>query len=211
MATLSITNITDTSYNWRITGLDKVWNSLNYKSAGISFSSATNSIFPPSEIIATYYPPYTGSGYSVPELQNGFISNLSPGTTYTIYGWAQQAASPYTYWTAGQVTFTTKWEWWTPKTSGVGFNVAADEWLAFCNTINKIRVAKGLTEYSFTTSADYIAKDKPFYAYMFLQAANAINEINGQVSTECLNVVSGNDIYAWYFENLKTALNNAIV
>lgn len=105
------------------------------------------------------------------------------------------------------------WEWMKPKTVGQGFNITRAEWIAFCNKINEVRIAvlgQG-SEYSFTTSTTYIDKDKPFYAWIFLQAANAINEINGQVSQQCLSVKAGDNIYAWYFENLKSALNNAIL
>ena len=103
------------------------------------------------------------------------------------------------------------WEWWELKESGMGFNVGADEWLAFCNKINQVRVSKGFLAYPFTTDPTFIAPGKDYYAWIFLQACNAINQINGQVATELLNVASGDDIYAWYFDNLKTALNNAIV
>lgn len=103
-----------------------------------------------------------------------------------------------------------QWNWFTPKTSNMGFNITRAEWLAFCGKINEVRIAKGLSAYSFTTSTTYIDKDKPFYAWIFLQAVNAINDIGSGISTELLGIKSGDDIYAWYFENLKTALNNAI-
>ena len=102
------------------------------------------------------------------------------------------------------------WEWQYPKTSATGFNVTPEEWLAFCNKINVVRISKGLLAYPFTTSSTYIAKGKDFYAWIWLEAANAINEINGQVASACLNVNTKNDIYAWYFDNLKNALNSAI-
>lgn len=102
------------------------------------------------------------------------------------------------------------WDWHSPKATGIGFNITRTEWLAFCNKINEVRVAKGLSSYSFTTSSTYISKDKPFYAWIWLQCANAINDLGTGVSSACLNVKSGDDIYAWYFDNLKTALNNAI-
>lgn len=102
------------------------------------------------------------------------------------------------------------WEWQYPKTSATGFNVTPEEWLAFCNKINVVRISKGMLAYPFTTSPTYIAKGKDFYAWLWLQAANAINEINGQVASACLNVNTKNDIYAWYFDNLKNALNSAI-
>ena len=109
------------------------------------------------------------------------------------------------------------WEWEYPKTSNENFNLTSNEWLNFCTKINQARSIKGLSPYSFTTSSTYIGKDKPFYAWIWLQAANAINDLGTGVASDCLNVKSqkvsmGNDsiIYPWYFENLKTALNNAI-
>lgn len=102
------------------------------------------------------------------------------------------------------------WEWWYPKISGDNFNLTAEEWIAFCEKINEVRVLNGLSSIDFTIDNPYLAKGNPFYAWIFKKAANAINQINGQVAVECLNVMPGDDIYAWYFENLKTALNNAI-
>ncbi len=102
------------------------------------------------------------------------------------------------------------WEWFYPKTIGVDFNVTREEWLAFCSKINEIRIARGLSSYGFTTSTTYIASGKPFLASIFRQAATAINQINNQVPTEILNAATGGTIYAWYFDTLKTALNNAL-
>ena len=130
-----------------------------------------------------------------------FIEIKVGGTGYEDSNWAGYYATTL----AAEL-----WEWHYPKTSGSGFNVTPAEWLAFCNKINEVRVAKGLSAYSFTTSTTYIDKDKPFYAWIWLEAANAINQINGQVASACLNVNSGDIIYPWYFDNLKTALNNAI-
>lgn len=108
------------------------------------------------------------------------------------------------------------WEWLTPKTES-NLGVTPDEWIAFCNKINEVRISKGLAAYSFTTSSTYVAKDKKFYAWMWLQAANAINDLGTGVAADCLNVKSFLDsmnsdslVYPWYWENLKTALNNAI-
>jgi len=102
------------------------------------------------------------------------------------------------------------WAWLYPKTSGQGFNITRAEWIAFCNKINEVRVAKGLGSYSFATSITYVDKDKPFYAWIFLQAATAIKDLNIGVANEVLGIKSGDNISAWYFENLKNALNNAI-
>jgi hypothetical protein len=141
------------------------------------------------------------------------FSNLQPSTQYYIEikcggtGYIDSAWSAYYATTAP----TGIWEWYVEKTTGSNFNVSADEWYAFCNKINEVRVANGFAEYDFSSSSTYVATGKPFYAWIFLQCANAINQINGQVATEILNVQSNDDIYAWYFDNLKTALNNAII
>lgn len=146
-------------------------------------------------------------------------TGLTSNTTYNI--------KATIFYTGGSITLTgtattaqgvSLWEWTYEKTPGGTFNITPSEWLSFCNKINEVRVANGLSVYSFATSTAYISADKLFFVWIFLQAANAINEIKGQVATDCLNVKSwsesqGNNsiIYPWYFENLKTALNNAIV
>lgn len=111
------------------------------------------------------------------------------------------------------------WEWYTPKATNEDMlnPVTRSEWLAFCNKINEIRLANGLLIYPFTTSITYIDTDKPFAAWIFLQAANAISDLGG-VAPQVLAVKSMSEdkwgtssiIYPWYFTNLRAALNNAI-
>lgn len=102
------------------------------------------------------------------------------------------------------------WEWSNAKTSAGTFNVTPTEWLAFYTRINEVRVKCGLSNYAFQTGAEYFGTGKPFYYWMMRQPATAIDEINGQVTDSIKSVNSGDPIYASYFENLKTALNNAI-
>jgi hypothetical protein len=45
---------------------------------------------------------------------------------------------------------------------------------------------------------------------MMTQPATAIDDINGTVANELKTVTSGDRIYAWYFENLRVALNNSL-
>lgn len=156
-------------------------------------------------------------------VDNGVIAthmftNLQPNTQYYIEIKVGGNGYQDSDWAGYYATTlaTELWEWWTSKVDEDS-DISPDEWLAFCSKINEVRVANGLSAYSFTTSSTYIGKDKPFYAWIWLQAANAINEINGQVAADCLNVKSflesmNNDsiIYPWYWYNLKTALNNAI-
>lgn len=143
---------------------------------------------------------------------NYMFTNLSPNTQYLIEIKVGGTGYEDSDWVGYYATTleAVLWEWHYAKTSGIGFNVTPAEWLAFCNKINEVRVAKGLSAYSFTTSSTYIGKDKPFYAWIWLQAANAINDLGTGVASACLSVNSGDIIYPWYFDNLKTALNNAI-
>lgn len=156
-------------------------------------------------------------------INNGVIAthaftDLTPNTQYLIEIKVGGSGYQDSDWAGYYATTlaTELWEWWTSK-DDEDSDISPDEWLAFCSKINEVRVANGLSAYSFTTSSTYIGKDKPFYAWIWLQAANAINEINGQVAADCLKVKSflesmNNDsiIYPWYWYNLKTALNNAI-
>lgn len=140
------------------------------------------------------------------------FTGLNPNTQYYIQIKCSGSGYQDSDWAGYYATTlpTQPWEWHNPKTSGTGFNVTRTEWIAFCNKINEARLSKGLSSYSFTTSTDYIDKDKGFHAWIFLQAANAINALGTGVASQVLNVKSNDDIYAWYFENLKVALNNAI-
>jgi hypothetical protein len=160
----------------------------------------------------TYYARINGGNQQSSSGRTFTFSGLQPNTQYFIEIKAGGTGYEDSNWAGYYATTLSAelWEWHTPKTTGAGFNVTRAEWIAFCEKINEVRVAKGLSAYSFTTSTTYIDKDKPFYAWIWLEAANAINQINGQVASACLNVNSGDNIYAWYFDNLKTALNNAI-
>lgn len=111
------------------------------------------------------------------------------------------------------------WEWYTPKDTNEDMltPVTRQEWLDFCDKINEVRVANGLSEYSFTTSTAYISAGKPFPAFIFLQAADAINDMGG-IAPQLLDVKpmsedpwgDSSKIFPWYWSNLKSALNNAI-
>lgn len=96
------------------------------------------------------------------------------------------------------------WEWWTPKVSGGDFNLTYNEFMALIAKMNEVREARGMTSVAFLINNTYLT------ASNFKAVASRINEINGGVATECLNVAKGDYVYAWYFENLKTTLNNAI-
>jgi len=166
----------------------------------------------------TYYARING-GYQQSSSGRTFtFSGLLPNTQYHIEIKISGAGYQDSDWVGYYATTLEAelWEWWTPKEVD-NLKLSPDEWLAFCNKINEVRISKGLLAYPFTTSPTYIDNDKPFPVWIFLQAANAINEMGG-ISSQLLLVKSMDEspweddsiIYAWYFDNLKTALNNAI-
>ncbi|MDD3267569.1 MAG: hypothetical protein PHC75_10375 [Burkholderiales bacterium] len=166
---------------------------------------------------------YKGTSYLNAYVASGGHFNatgLNPNTQYAVEAWVYKNSTLIVA-LSGYVT--TAWDWYSPRVAGGNVNLTPNEWIDFCNKINDVRKfykdnnLKNLDPYPFTQDPNLIAKDKNFYAYIFLQAANAINEINGQVNSACLNVKSwfvsqGNDsiIQPWYFDNLKAALNNAM-
>lgn len=94
-------------------------------------------------------------------------------------------------------------EWDTPKTSGVSFNITATEWNRFLDAINSARAGKGLTAYNFT----YATQGSDFYAYMFNQAVQAISAMNPPISPPNTRS-SGDEIYASYLNRLRDSLNS---
>ncbi|GEM_PF-2900708 len=142
------------------------------------------------------------------------FTNLTPSTIYTA-NCTVYRNSPWEVIYSNRDTFTTyappvsPWEWYTPKTSEGNFNLTAAEWLDFCERINQMRIARGLSSHPFTTTSNWISKDKPFYAWIFKQAVSALDGFWG-LAEELKTIQSGNKIYAWYFNNLKSCLNQAI-
>lgn len=103
------------------------------------------------------------------------------------------------------------WNWISNVSSNAAFKITPTEWLAFINRIDEVRVAYNIGLYGFTRTSTYFESGKLFYAWMFTQAANAIDEIpNITIPAALLNVASGDRMYASQFNDLKTALNTAI-
>lgn len=149
---------------------------------------------------------YSSSGYTF--TFNGLSENTTyiikiacSGEGYTDSGWSSYQAT----------TIVNGWEWLYEKVSGQSFNITATEWLNFINKIDSVRNMYGLPNYGFTRTSSYFLKGQPFYYWMFRQAASAINDINGQVPSNYMQVSSGDKIYASYFNILKNILNNAII
>ena len=136
------------------------------------------------------------------------LIGLSRATKYyiSILAVGEDASSSY----SSEIVAYTFWEWTYAKTSGGYFNITGAEWLAFYNAIDLARVKNGLSAYAFTRTSSYFDTGDIFYYWMMTQPATAIDDINGLVSNEIKAVSSDDIIYAWYFNNMKTALNNAL-
>ena len=157
----------------------------------------------------TYYARINGGSQQSSSGRTFTFSGLLPNTQYLIEIKVGGSGYEDSDW-AGYLAITLAyepWEWMYPKTQNTEFNVTAAEWIAFCNKIDEVRTSKAMSGY---TTPSGITKGYSFTAYHFRSAATAINQINGQVMSACLNVQPGDDILASYFTNLKTALNNAI-
>lgn len=98
-------DITTNSCSWAVYDLESTFTSNNYISAGIALGQANGTSSPPFGTIAKNYPPPPpGSTYGT----GGTVTGLSPGTTYTFYGFAQSVNG--NYYPAGSFTFTTEEE-----------------------------------------------------------------------------------------------------
>lgn len=136
------------------------------------------------------------------------LTGLSRATKYYIAVLASGYDANSSY--SSEIVAYTFWEWTYAKTSGGYFNITGAEWLAFYNAIDLARVKNGLSAYAFTRTSSYFDTGDIFYYWMMTQPATAIDDINGLVSNEIKAVSSDDIIYAWYFNNMKTALNNAL-
>ncbi|MGI6226699.1 MAG: hypothetical protein ACOYJ1_10625, partial [Peptococcales bacterium] len=94
--------------------------------------------------------------------------------------------------------------WSTPKISGADFYFSASEWNDFLESINTLRTEyKGLDYFNFLLA--YPGDD--FTSTMFNQAILRILDMNPTSSPPSIKQ-RGDDIYAWFFESLKSALNS---
>jgi hypothetical protein len=100
MATVGITNITQSSMQWQIQNLSNPFTSQYYMSAGLSLSSFSNGASSVNAWATTSSYTGTTSTYWT------FKGSLSAGTTYTVYGFARAANG--LYYQAGSRTFTTQ-------------------------------------------------------------------------------------------------------
>jgi len=105
------------------------------------------------------------------------------------------------------------WDWYVAKNSNTDIVITVSEWWDFMLLINEVRNRYGLGDYGFNWSFSYYQSGQSFYAWMMTQTATAIYQINsnmGGIDLATRTVASGDDMYASYFLDLKTALNICI-
>lgn len=216
MASTNVSNIGQTSCDATISGLSNDFNQTYYDGAGVGFTDldSEGQSYPPPQIQDWENAPSSGTERSV----DFYVSGLSSGTTYTLYGFAQAANG--NYYRAGSDTFTTDEPPTPPRPSNwTGFNscrtgnaygfylgypapVTASSWNNFTSRINDFRDYKGLSDYNFTTvSSGYTVTDQ-----LLGQAVTAINAMSPPTSPPS-GIVSGNEIQEQFYE-LQQSLNS---
>ncbi|WP_146767084.1 hypothetical protein [Paenibacillus sp. YN15] len=204
MASLVVTSIGQTGFQWYITGLGNTWRSSNYLKAGIGPTPVADGQASAPVQWSSVWPPTSGNSYSTPwETASGF----SPGQTYTAYAFAQAANG--LWYNAGSSTFTmqrarpSNFSWWSAKEKGGDFYVSAGEWNALASSINAFRSYKGLGIYYFTTAYSGVI----YEAFYFNQAVSAISAMNPPMAPPG-TVYSGQTIYASQLNGLVSSLNS---
>jgi hypothetical protein len=98
------------------------------------------------------------------------------------------------------------WSWSFPVAVNQPCTIPAAEWISFQNKINEFRVAKGLSNYAFTTGS-YVVSGKPFMAFLANQAVAAIAAMSPSVSPPA-QVDSGDVFTAAWLNQLTNSLNS---
>lgn len=142
-----------------------------------------------------------------------YFSGLTAGTQYqirlkvTATGYTDSAWSS---WYAATTTIAAGWNWQHSTLPGDDIALTRTEWLAFQNKINEIRVGRGYTSYTFTTSTSEIYAGKPIKASHFNEAIAAINTMLSSVD-DMIARVAGDEITSAFMIELKNKLNSCIV
>ena len=92
--------------------------------------------------VDTYYARINGASAQASANRVFTFTGLTPNTSYAIeikVGGAGYADSSWVSYTISTNQLTA-WNWFTPKTIGVDFNVTRNEWLAFCTKINEVKI-----------------------------------------------------------------------
>lgn len=136
-------------------------------------------------------------------------SFLKAGQTYEVRAFIVNS-SGYVSATSDWITVTIPgelidpWYWRSTIASGAPINITASEWNDFCDYINGVRSAKGMTSYSSFTTV--IAKQTKISAAIVNHARTAISQISGH-GTLPAAVSSGDPITASFFIKLAEAIN----
>ena len=140
-------------------------------------------------------------------LTDGEGKQFVNGAKYYVRVYAYDNANNISRFASVQITYVQarppNWEWHTPKISGNTFSLTANEWNSFCTKINQFRQYKNKSTYNFTTATS----GGDFYAYMFNEARNAINEMSPPTSVPSIKY-SGDIIYANDLNRLRDSLNS---
>jgi len=194
----SITTVTKTSIgcSWHIT--DSGGSGLDIISLGLYNYSTSSWVWVHPSISSTNYT-FTG---------------LTPNTKYELAINATDGAgnTSSTSYIDNVWTLSDTFQWSLAKVSGQAFNVTASEWTNFQNAINDKRNRHGLSSYNFTT---VYKNSTELSAAIFNQPITCINQIYSKLgqSTQISPYISGgvakgDTVYAWYFNNIRDALNN---
>ena len=145
--------------------------------------------------------------------RTAYFSGLTAGTTYQIR--VKVTASGYTdsdwsSWYAATTTIAAGWNWQHSTLPGDDIALTRAEWLAFQNKINEIRVGRGYSSYTFTTSTSEISSGKPIKASHFNEAISAINTMLSSANDMSARI-AGDDITSAFMIELKDKLNSCIV
>jgi len=85
MATLNISNVTSTGFNWYVSGLGSPWNYNYYQRIVIcTGTTSQGSATAPSGVLGSIYPPTSGSNTYTPTHS---VSGLTESRTYTLYAY----------------------------------------------------------------------------------------------------------------------------
>ncbi len=203
-----LSNPTKTGFDWLVR-LSDFFDTSNYIRAGVCNQPFTNGqSAAPNGIVAFNNAPSS----NIATVTGGTITGQSPGTTYTLYGFAQAANG--LYYQAGSASITTistrpsNWTWTTAELNafnnhGSLTTLTYSRWNAFLDRITEFEVYKygsALTTFNKMTSSD-----KTLTAARFNQARFAIGSM---YSTGITNKSSGDPVLGSYFITMANSLNS---
>jgi len=200
-----LSNITDTTADWKV-GFSNTFDTNSYISAGVCTQSFVNGQSTRPDGVVSYV--IAGSS-STACVATGTLYGLTPGTTYTLYGFV--CAANGLYYTCGSDSITTTgsarpdyFYWDNIKTSGNTFDIKASEWTRLIQDIKDMHVYK-LGSYnpsSYPLTNPY--QGETFWASYFNQVRTAVGCIN---PTGIYTKYPNDIVYASDINTLSTKLN----